>query len=62
MCLNCGCGEYSDKRGNSTNITMVEVEQAANGERMSLEDTTKEMINGLNQALKQIQRDKKKKK
>jgi hypothetical protein len=54
MCLNCGCGEYWDKRGNSTNITMDDVEKAAQGERMKVEDTVKEMINGLNGALKQM--------
>lgn len=54
MCLNCGCGEYWDKRGNSTNITMNDVETAAKGERMTVEDTAKEMINGLNGALKQL--------
>ena len=32
MCLNCGCGEYWDKRGKATNLTMEEVEQAAKGE------------------------------
>lgn len=59
MCLNCGCGDYWDKRGTATNITMVEVEQAAQGERMSVEDSAKEIINGLNQALKQLQKKKK---
>lgn len=59
MCLNCGCGEYWDKRGNSTNITMNDVETAAKGERMTVEDTAREMINGLGAALKQLTRRKK---
>ena len=54
MCLNCGCGDYRDKRGNATNITMEDVEKAAAGERMSVEDTVKELVNGLNQSLKQL--------
>ena len=59
MCLNCGCGDYWDKRGNATNLTMEEVEKAAQGERMSVEDTAKEIISGLNGALKQLQKKKK---
>ena len=59
MCLNCGCGDYWDKRGNETNITMQDVEQAAQGERMSVEDAAREMINGLNQAIKQLKARKK---
>lgn len=54
MCLNCGCGEYWDKRGNSTNLTMNDVETAAKGEKMTVEDTAREMVNGLNGALKQL--------
>ena len=37
MCLNCGCGDYQDKRGTDTNITMDDVEKAAEGEGMSVE-------------------------
>ena len=54
MCLNCGCGEYWDKRGKATNLTMEEVEQAAKGEGASVEDASKEIINGLNQAMKRL--------
>ena len=54
MCLNCGCGEYWDKRGKATNLTMEEVEQAAKGEGASVEDAAKEIINGLNQAMKRL--------
>jgi len=54
MCLNCGCGEYWDKRGNTTNITMDDIDKAAQGEGMKVEDAAKEMINGLGAALKQL--------
>ena len=53
MCLNCGCGEYWDKKGNQTNITMDDVEKAAKGEGMSVKDAAQEMIRGLQEALKQ---------
>jgi hypothetical protein len=58
MCLNCGCGDYWDKRDHETNITMVDVEKAAKGEGMSVEDTVKEMTRGLQEALKQVQKKK----
>jgi hypothetical protein len=59
MCLNCGCGEYWDKRGNAANITMDDVDKAAKGEGMKVEDATREMINGLGAALKQLRSRKK---
>lgn len=55
MCLNCGCGDYRDKRGNATNITMEDVEKAAEGEGMSVEDSVNEMVKGLNEAVKELQ-------
>ena len=58
MCLNCGCGDYWDKREHETNITMVDVEKAAKGEGMSVEDTVKEMTRSLQEALKQVQKKK----
>jgi hypothetical protein len=53
MCLNCGCGEYWDRKEHQTNITMEDVEKAAKGEGMSVQDTAKEMIRGLQDAMKQ---------
>jgi hypothetical protein len=29
MCASCGCGEPNDKHGNAANITLDEVQQAA---------------------------------
>lgn len=58
MCLNCGCGEYWDRREHQTNITMEDVEKAAKGEGMSLEETVKEMMRSLPDALKQAQKKK----
>ena len=56
MCLNCGCGDYRDKRGNETNLTMEDVEKAADGEGMSVDDTVKEMMDALPKALDQLNR------
>ena len=53
MCLNCGCGDYNDRRGVDSNITLDDVEKAAEGEGMSVEDSIKEMIDGLNYSLEQ---------
>ena len=58
MCLNCGCGDYWEKRDHQTNITMVDVEQAALGEGMTVEETVKETIRGLQEALKEVQKKK----
>jgi hypothetical protein len=58
MCLNCGCGDYWEKRDHETNITMGEVEKAAQGEGMSIEETVKEMTHSLQEALKQSQKKK----
>ena len=54
MCLNCGCGDYWDKRGNEANLTMEDVGKAADGEGMSEDDTVKEMIDALLGALAQV--------
>ena len=35
MFLNCGCGDYNDKRGSDTNITIEDVEKAAQGGHVS---------------------------
>ena len=48
MCVNCGCGDYDDKRGNETNISTSDIKKAAEGEGMSVKDTINEMIDGLN--------------
>ena len=58
MCLNCGCGDYRDKRDHETNITMVDIEKAAQGEGMSVEETIKETIRGLQESLKLVQKKK----
>ena len=58
MCLNCVCGDYDDKRGEDANITMSDVQQAAEANGMSVEDTVKEMISGLQASLKDLQKKK----
>jgi hypothetical protein len=53
MCLNCGCGEYENAHGKDHNITMKDIEKAADGEKMSVQETANEMIKGLEAATKQ---------
>ena len=48
MCLNCGCGDYNDRRGNETNLIVDDIKKAAEGEGMSVKDTISEMVDGLN--------------
>ena len=55
MCLNCGCRDYWDKHGHSSNITMSDVEKAAEDEGMSVKDSINEMIDSLNE-VKQAER------
>ncbi len=56
MCLNCGCGDYDDKRGDDANITLTDIEHAAQANGMSIEETIREMISGLQASLKQLQK------
>ncbi|MBI4788800.1 MAG: hypothetical protein HY782_17345 [Chloroflexi bacterium] len=58
MCLNCGCGDYDDRRGEDANITMADVEQAAEANGMSVLDTVQEMIGSLQVQLKELQKKK----
>jgi hypothetical protein len=42
MCMNCGCGE-ADKRHHPTDITRDDVQRAADGGGMSLEDAARNL-------------------
>ena len=46
MCLNCGCGE-PDTRHHPTDITRDDVQQAAKGSGMSMDETTANMRSAL---------------
>jgi major membrane immunogen (membrane-anchored lipoprotein) len=46
MCLNCGCGE-PDARHKPTDITREDVQRAAEGSGLSLEQATQNMADSL---------------
>ncbi len=46
MCMNCGCGE-PDERHQPTDITREDVQRAAQGSGISLEQATKNMTESL---------------
>jgi hypothetical protein len=46
MCLNCGCGE-PDERHQTTDITREDLQRAADGSGMSMEQATTNMTESL---------------
>ena len=46
MCLNCGCGE-PDNRHQPSDIIREDVERAAEGQHMSLEETASNLLASL---------------
>jgi hypothetical protein len=52
MCMNCGCGEMSE-RHHETDITREDIERAAEGGEMTLSEATA----NLRSSLDQLQRD-----
>ncbi len=44
MCLNCGCGQPENEQGNSANITYGELQQAAQANGMSVDQTLRNMV------------------
>jgi hypothetical protein len=46
MCMNCGCGE-PDERHKPTDITRDDVQRAADGSGLSLEEATKNMTESM---------------
>jgi hypothetical protein len=53
MCVNCGCGEY-DERHKPTDITLEDLQQAADGQNMDLE-TAADNIHQAARAVRQQQ-------
>ncbi len=43
MCLNCGCMEPNDRHGDSANITLDDVQHAAEANGQSLQETWQNM-------------------
>ena len=48
MCMNCGCGE-ADKRHQPTDITREDLQRAADGSGITLDEATTNMQSSLDQ-------------
>lgn len=47
MCLNCGCGMPDEDHGNPKNITTKTLQEAADANTQNLEQTKRNMMEGL---------------
>lgn len=43
MCLNCGCGEPNERHGKDANITLEDVQSAAEANGQSVEESLRNM-------------------
>lgn len=50
MCLSCGCGKPNEDYGDSRNITMEDLDKAAQVENLSREQTVQNIVNTVAQA------------
>lgn len=49
MCMTCGCGELNDKQGDQRNITIDDLDRAAQAAGISREEARENMENSLRQ-------------
>jgi hypothetical protein len=49
MCLNCGCGQPEDDKGDSRNITLSTLKAASDATGQNLHETIDHMERGLDQ-------------
>jgi hypothetical protein len=47
MCLSCGCGEPNEKHGDDRNITMDDVQQAAQASNITPMQAAQNIMNGM---------------
>jgi hypothetical protein len=47
MCLSCGCGEPNENHGDPRNITMQELEEAAEAANISTQEAAQNIVEGL---------------
>jgi len=52
MCLDCGCGELNESHGDSRHITMDSIRSAAQASEISVDETIKNISDGLSLAQK----------
>lgn len=49
MCMSCGCGSPNDKHGDNRNITLDELDQAAQAAGIGVGQAVQNMVNGWQQ-------------
>jgi hypothetical protein len=47
MCLSCGCGQPNNKHGNQNNITMDDLQKAAQAANESIQDAAKNIADSV---------------
>jgi hypothetical protein len=47
MCLSCGCGEPNEKHGDDRNITMDDMQQAAQASNITPMQAAQNIMNGM---------------
>ena len=47
MCLSCGCGKPSDQHGNPDNITMEDLQAAADAAGISADEAARNIQDGM---------------
>ena len=47
MCLSCGCGQPNDKHGNPNNITMDDLQKAAQAANENIQDAAKNIADSV---------------
>lgn len=50
MCLSCGCGKPNEDYGDSRNITLEDLDKAAQVDNLSREQTVQNIVNTVAQA------------
>ena len=50
MCVTCGCGKPEDKHGDERNITLSQVQAAAEAAKISLDDAVANLNKGVREA------------
>ena len=50
MCVTCGCGKYSEKHGDDRNITIEQLNQAAQAASISLDEVSKNVQDAISKS------------
>ncbi len=55
MCLSCGCGKFNDEHGDSRNITLADIDQAAEAAHTTREQVVRNIASCLHQEAGRVQ-------